>query len=337
MKAIKGLAIALGVLIAALLAFVFRPAFTMPILRRNAVASLEQFSLNGAREWVLIRGQRGKPIVLFLHGGPGMSTMYLAHAFEGPLERDFLVVQWDRRGAGKTYPATMDPARIRTSQEIADAVALIDLLKRRYGQQRVILVGHSYGSYLGVALAQQHSELVRAYVGTGQIACDSAGDAAIQDPWLRAQATAAGDRKTLATIGAPDWDPESALFRYGAEVRKWNSVTPIILTGLAAPEYTMRDALNVRKGVAYTHRHYVYDGPRLPLYQSVRSLNVPVYLFEGRRDYVAPTACAAQFFASISAPRKAWVWFDRSAHFPFLEEPEKFRRELLAVVSASPS
>jgi pimeloyl-ACP methyl ester carboxylesterase len=282
---------------------------------------------------VLIRGQRDKPILLFLHGGPGMPAMYLAYAFQRPLERDFLVVQWDRRGAGKSLAATRDPSRIRTRQEIADAVALIDLLRTRYGQGRAILVGHSYGSYLGIALAQQHPDLIRAYVGVGQIACDPAGEAALQDVWLRAQATAAKDRATLAQIGRPDWDRESALFRYGAEVRKWRSVTPMILTGLAAPEYTFGDGLNVRRGVAFTHKYYVYDGPQLPLYESVRALNIPVFLFEGRRDYTAPTGCAARLSAAISAPSKTWIWFDRSAHFPFLEEPEHFHQALLDVVS----
>jgi pimeloyl-ACP methyl ester carboxylesterase len=110
----------------------------------------------------------------------------------------------------------------------------------------------------------------------------------------------------------------------------------MILTGLSSPEYSFTDAMNVQKGVAFTHRNFVYDGPQRPLELSVSALKSPVYLFEGRRDYVAPTACAARLFDEIAAPRKAWVWFERSAHFPFLEEPEKFHRELLAVAAANP-
>jgi pimeloyl-ACP methyl ester carboxylesterase len=322
------------VAIAAIVAL--RPGFTFPILRGGSIASLEQVVLNGAPQWILIRGRRDKPIVLFLHGGPGMPSMYLAHAFQHPLEEDFLVVHWDRRGAGKTYPTTTNPALVRTSQEVADATALINALTRRYGQRRVIVIGHSYGSYLGVALVEQHPELVRAYVGVGQASCDPDAEAAIQDAWLRQEAAAAGDRDTLARIGTAHWDRESALFRYGAEVMKWTSATPMILTGLASSEYSFADAMNVRKGVAFTHRNFVYDGPHRPLSQSVRALKSPVYLFEGRRDYVAPTTCAAQLFGELTAPRKVWVWFDRSAHFPFLEEPEKFHEELLAVASVNP-
>jgi hypothetical protein len=104
---------------------------------------------------------------------------------------------------------------------------------------------------------------------------------------------------------------KSALFRYGAEVTKWTGITPMILTGLSSPEYSFTDAMNVQKGVAFTHRNFVYDGPHRPLSQSVRALKSPVYLFEGRRDYVAPTACAAQLFDEIAAPRKVWVSFER--------------------------
>jgi pimeloyl-ACP methyl ester carboxylesterase len=327
---------ALAGVVAIAATIVLRPGFTFPILRHGSIASLEQVVLNGAAEWVLIRGRPDKPIVLFLHGGPGMPSMYLAHAFQHSLETDFLVVQWDRRWAGKTHPTTTNPAFIRTSQEVADAAALINYLTRRYGQRRVIVIGHSYGSYLGIALVEQHPELVRAYVGVGQVSCDPDTEAAIQDAWLRREAAAAGDSDTLAHIGTTRWDRESALFRYGAEVMKWTSVTQMILTGLTSPEYSFTDAMNVQKGVAFTHRNFVFDGPHRPLSQSVRALNSPVYLFEGRRDYVAPTACAAQLFVEITAPRKGWVWFDRSAHFPFLEEPAKFHEELLAVASANP-
>ena len=106
----------------------------------------------------------------------------------------------------------------------------------------------------------------------------------------------------------------------------------MILTGLAAPEYTFGDALNVSKGVAFTHRSYVYDGPSLPLYESVKALKVPVFMFEGRRDVVTPTDCAARLFGAVSAPLKSWTWFDQSAHFPFLEEPEHFHQALLDAV-----
>lgn len=84
----------------------FGPGRTPGIEGPLAVAVLEELDLSGSRQWVLIRGQdRTKPVLLFLHGGPGMPAMYLAHAWQSGLERDFVVVHWDRRGAGKSFLA----------------------------------------------------------------------------------------------------------------------------------------------------------------------------------------------------------------------------------------
>lgn len=122
---------------------VLRPAFTWPV-RAPGVATLERVTLGGTPQWILIRGRNAaNPIVLFLHGGPGMPTMYLAHAFQRALEAHFVVVHWDRRGAGKSYSPGMSPKLMGVTEELSDAEELIRLLLKRFGQRQVILVGHS--------------------------------------------------------------------------------------------------------------------------------------------------------------------------------------------------
>lgn len=117
----------------------------------GSVSSLEQIEFGGVAQWVLIREWSAeKPILLFLHGGPGMPMMYLAHAFQRPLEENFLVVQWDRRGAGKSFDETVKPDDMRVSQLLSDAHELIGVLKQRYQQERIFLAGNSFGSYLGM-------------------------------------------------------------------------------------------------------------------------------------------------------------------------------------------
>jgi pimeloyl-ACP methyl ester carboxylesterase len=323
--------------LAILVLWLLHPAFTPPIFGPRSVASLEAVDLGGVRQWVLIRGQdRTKPILLFLHGGPGMPSMYLAHAFQRPLEKDFLVVQWDRRGAGKSYSPDIDPRTLRTSQELADAQQLIALLQSRYGRRPIIVVGHSYGSYLGVALVRARPDLVRAYVGVGQVACTQTQERAIQDRWLRDQAMAVGDRTTAAAAArGGEWDRETALFQYGGEVVRMKSFLPLVLLGLRATEYTTADSLKVKPGVNFTHAHFVLDGPPLPLSTSAHELPVPTWLFVGRRDYTTPWQCQQAYFASLSTPQKHWVWFNNSAHFPFLEQPEAFHQRMLEVAKAS--
>ncbi|HEY2446069.1 MAG TPA: alpha/beta hydrolase [Rhizomicrobium sp.] len=305
----------------------------------RAIASLEPIILGGDRQWLLIRGHdRGAPIVLFLHGGPGMPMMYLAYAFQRPLENDFLVVQWDRRGAGKSYHAGIDPAEMRLSQEIADTISLIGDLRARFGAGKIILVGHSYGSTLGILVAQRRPDLIRAYVGVGQEACDRATELGLQDRWIADEAHLHddADAAALASSGRP-YDREPWLFRYGGEIAGASSFLHLVAIGLRAPEYSLLDAYHVKTGVDFTHSHLKNDIFRGALINVVSSLDVPVYFLEGRRDYTVPFACAEAFFDRIRAPQKQFVWFDRSAHFPFLEEPAKFREVLNRVATDTAS
>jgi len=314
--------------------FGLRPAFT-PYIAPPSVALLERVTFGGTPQSVLIRGGScHNPLVLFLHGGPGMPLMYLAHAFQRRLENDFVVVQWDRRGAGTSYSSNLDPKLMRMSQELADTEQLIELLRQRFSQTKIIVVAHSYGSLLGIELAYRRPDLVRAYVGVGQDACGSTEARVIQDAWLQRETMAASDAKTLAAIDSGQlWDREAALFRYGGELVGMKSYWPLVMKGLSAPEYTLRDVLNVSKGVAFTHKFMGYDllNPSLPLIGSVPKLTVPAYFFVGRKDYTTPFSCAESYYDRLDDPSKHMIWFDHSAHFPFLEEPQRFHQALLQV------
>jgi predicted alpha/beta-fold hydrolase len=125
----------------------------------GSIASLERLRIGGVEQYVLIRGHdRRKPLLLFLHGGPGMPSMYLAHAFQRELERDFVVVHRDRRGAGKSY-AALGPEEIPTvSQTLADTLELTRHLRERFGHETIYLAGHSWGSYLGILAVRERPE-----------------------------------------------------------------------------------------------------------------------------------------------------------------------------------
>jgi pimeloyl-ACP methyl ester carboxylesterase len=300
-----------------------------------AIASLEQIELGGDKQWVLIRGRnRTAPIVLFLHAGPGMPMMYLAYAFQRSLENDFLTVQWDRRGAGKTYSPDTDVAKMRVSQEVADSIELMEKLRARFGTNKIILVGHSYGSELGVLVAQKRPDLLRAYVGVGQVACDRPTELKLQDAWIAEEAKRHGDAKMLAlATSGKAYDREGGLFQYGGEIVNATSFFYLVGLGMRAPEYSLLDAFHVKTGVDFTHAHIKNDVFTGALMNAAPQLRVPVYFFEGRHDETEPTSCDTEYFDKLSAPAKHLVWFDNSAHFPFLEEPEHFHRELLRVAA----
>src|SRR3546814_7781778 len=154
---------------------------------------------------VNVRGSdRDNPILIFVHGGPGAVEMPFAWAFQRPWEDAFTVVQYDQRGAGRSYPLndpaalapTMTPERYRD-----DAIELTELLKKRYDKRKVVLMGHSWGSIVGLSVAVERPALLYAYVGVGTGIASRAGEKAGM-AWTRAKAQAAGDKEAVAAIDA---------------------------------------------------------------------------------------------------------------------------------------
>jgi pimeloyl-ACP methyl ester carboxylesterase len=167
--------------------------------------------IGGIDQWIAVQGQnRTNPAILFLHGGPGQASSPFLSDFI-PWETDFTVANWDQRGAGKTYgrngPATPDMSLDRM---VADAIAVAEHLRGRLGKRKIVLVGHSWGSILGLEAVERRPELFHALVGTGQ-AVNGAAAMESQERWARQQATAAGDKDTLkaldAAAGLPASDP----------------------------------------------------------------------------------------------------------------------------------
>jgi pimeloyl-ACP methyl ester carboxylesterase len=313
----------------------FTPGRTPTIHQPNSIASLERIRIGGVDQYILIRGNDASlPVMLFLHGGPGMPAMYLTHAFQHELEEAFVVVQWDRRACGKSYREDIN-STLTSEQLVADAVELTNVLRARFHQDRIYLVGHSWGTYLGMLVIARHPELYHAYVGIGQLA-RSSPIAAIQDEYIRQSARRLGDQDSIKELEEKGASVrETLLFKFGGEIHNAKSFVPLLLTGLAAPEYSLRDARNIPKGVSLYSRYFVNNSISGELMDVITQVNIPVYFFTGRHDYTDPFALTEQYFSKINAPRKQIVWFEESAHFPFYEEPAAFARQMRGVLSAT--
>ena len=313
----------------------FTPGHTPAIQGPSSVASLERDRIGGVDQCILIRGNdTSLPVLLFLHGGPGMPAMYLAHAFQRDLEKEFVVVQWDRRAAGKSYREDIS-STLTTEQLVADTVELSNVLRARFHQDKIYLVGHSWGTYLGMLLTARHPELYHAYVGIGQLA-RSSPIPGIQDEFIRQSATRVGDQDAIRELEKNGESVrETLLFKFGGELHHAKSFLPLLLTGLAAPEYSLHDARNIPKGVSLYSRNFVYNSISGELMDVITQVKIPVYFFTGRYDYTDPFALTEQYFSKISAPEKHIVWFEDSAHFPFYEEPAAFARQMQGVLNAT--
>jgi len=326
MKRRKAILLGLGATL--LLAVVYSiKSFTPPIFAMDSIAELRALDVNGDKQYLLVRGEnRNLPVLLFVHGGPGMPAMYLAHDFQRELESHFVVVHWDQRASGKSFEVDADPDQLSTSLLLSDMDVVVDHLRDELGADRLWLAGHSHGSYLGVLYARRKQDKVCAFIGIGQVTNDGRTGPvfSLQADFLEKRRDELGlDPDTVIDAS----NLEDLLFRSGSELFGETSFTPLLLSGLRAPEYNLLDSLNVARGSSFSSRHMTYDMLR-DLMENEWQFDVPVALIMGRYDMVTPTQLARKYYERIEAPLKAWFEFDEAAHFPHFEKPAQFTEAL---------
>jgi pimeloyl-ACP methyl ester carboxylesterase len=296
----------------------------------GSIAVLEPMRIGGVTQWLLIRGRsRSNPVLLFVHGGPGLALMPLAHKFQRELENDFVVVQWDQRGSGKSHDPRTPGASLNEEQMLSDLLEVTDSLRARFHQDKIYIVGHSFGTYLGLLAVQRRPEAFRAYIGVGQIARRDQW-ATVQDEFIRESATKAGDQRALQELPqATEFTRKKLVVRFGGDLYGKSRTWPMALWALRAPEYSWADFYHYLVGlVAFVDypAFYQVDPAR-----SVSRVDIPVYFFLGRHDYACPSLAAQSYFASLKSPGKRIVWFENSGHWPFIEETRKFAAEMRQV------
>lgn len=304
----------------------------------NGIDVAEYVRIGGIDQWITVQGEdRRNPVILFLHGGPGDVTSPWGHAFfRGWLKR-FTVVQWDQRGAGRTLgrngPSlgpTITPARM-----VQDGIELADTLRAMLHHRRIILIGHSWGSVLGVLMVKARPDLFSAYVGTGQVAADPATTAAAAYQSLLAEAWRRGDHEALQElqqVGPPPWATGPG---YGV-LHKWAFrferadlfLGAALGVALVAPGHSAQDINDWFNG-------QILSGERLgPEFARLDSLMggtfaLPVVVIQGAEDFTTPTTLARRFVDRIHAPHKAFVALVGGGHFAVFTKSDAFLNELI--------
>jgi pimeloyl-ACP methyl ester carboxylesterase len=327
-------------------------AYTPPILGANgdplpnSIATLESVTLNGSQQWISIRGHDVRnPVLLFLAGGPGGSQLAAARYALNGLEEHFVVVNWEQPGSGKSFDA-VDRSTLTPERYIEDAHALVLLLRERFGQDQVYLLGESWGSALGIMLIQRYPELFHAFIGTGQMIAFLECDLMCYDfalNWARERGDAA-QLKALVEQGPPPYYGKDVGWKqatYLLDTYRYMNANPAIADNgantfrdLAAPEYGLYDKVSWFRGVIET-LGVVY--PQLwgvDFRQQATHLDVPVYFLIGRHDVNAPTVLVEEYDDLLIAPHKEIVWFERSGHTPWVSESERFAQVVVETVLA---
>lgn len=279
------------------------------------------------------------PVLLFVHGGPGSCDRPLVIRHLSQLADDFTVVCWDQRGAGKGYDFKLSPKEKMTLDScVEDAHAVVTFLKKRFSQDKVCIVGHSWGSLLGVLLTQRYPEDIETYVGIGQYICGAENERLSYEYTLEEAIKRQDKRavKALQRMGTPvggnyaqDRDlilQRNYLRKFGGAIYKAEeSIAMYVLkVMLTTREYTPLDYVRYLKGNNYCRKLLYDEMIRVNFMESVKSLNVPVYITQGRHDYNTPSILALRWFDALDAPIKEWFWFEESAHSPDFEEPEQW-------------
>jgi proline iminopeptidase len=314
------------------------------IVTPHGVQETFEVELGGTRQVVNVRGaDRANPMLVFIHGGPGAVEMPVAWAFQRPWEDFFTVVQWDQRGAGRSFPlndpkllaATLKPDRYRD-----DTIELIEFLCKKYGKRKVFLLGHSWGSIVGLSVATKRPDLLYAYIGMGQVIDfrenERVGfECTLQRAREDGNTVAVGELEALTPYPGPgNFDVNKMTterkwsIHYGALAAGRQDADFYFHAPRLSPEYTPADFKAWDEGSAFTISTMF---PQLAdvTFSRLHQLEVPVLMFLGRHDCTAPSSIAAAWMHQLKAPRKSVVWFEHSAHLPMIEEPGRTFAALL--------
>jgi proline iminopeptidase len=304
----------------------------------HGVEELKTVEIGGIPQWLSVRGKdRDNPILLFIHGGPAFPEMPGSWFYQTPWEEFFTVVQWDQRGAGRTMTASTPEAvleQVNVERMIADAVEVVDYLRKTYGKQKIFVLGHSWGSVLGLELARRHPSWLHAYVGMGQYIEREENERLGYEFALRA-AREAGNEQAIAelTAIAPYPKPDKTidimevvtqrkwLTYFGGMTRGRSSLDYEVNAKLLSPDYGLDD-LKAAQFEGVSVAKLLPEFVNID-FTNVNRLDCPVFILAGRSDYAVSSVVASRWFSKLKAPSKKLVWFEQSSHMLQFEEPGK--------------
>lgn len=300
----------------------------------------ETLLINGVRQFVSIRGeQAGLPLLIYLHGGPGDAALPLVLRYNGELAKKYILVVWEQRGAGKSYCPFGAQETIRIDDYVQDLRALTGLLLRRFEQSKVYLVGHSWGSVVGLLFCKQYPQFVEAYIGCGQVVNMKKSSEIARRFALEHAAGKTAERLAQidCTYTGERWLDDllfvtKQVVKHQGSLYGKSSYNRLILDFLFSKEYRLKDLVNRQKGALQSIR-YLWQELMTVSFEETTAFEMPVIFVEGKYDAHVSSALAKAYYDRITSP-KAFYLFERSCHFPQWSEGERFNRLLMRLPGA---
>lgn len=330
----------------ALAAFIAVPATTPAIIGPDGeellggIAELTTVEIGGHQQAMMIRGRdTDNPVLLYLAGGPG-GTDLGAIRRDVSLEQDFVVVVWEQRGAGKSYAALDPTGTLTVDNLISDTIEVTNYLRERFDEDKIYLVGNSWGTTLAVLAVQARPELFHGYVGTGQMVSQRATDILFYEDAL-AWAEETGEDGLMATLEENGPPPYEDVRDYEPVVQfehDWNAYPefdpdtemPAILL---VSEYSLMDKLNAFPAFLDTASIIYPQLQNIDFREDVLELGVPVYVILGEHEARGRAVLAQEWFAALDAPTKELIVFEGAGHRPLFEKPGEFASVMRRVLA----
>jgi pimeloyl-ACP methyl ester carboxylesterase len=299
--------------------------------------------VNGVRQGMFLRGRGAtKPVLLFVHGGPGMPEYFLDRTTNPTgLEDDFVVCWWEQRGAGISSSGDIPRDTMTVDQLVDDTITVADYLRERFHQDKVCLLAHSWGSFIGIQAAARAPDRFLAYVGMGQVSYQQRAEVLAYQYEL-GEFHRRGDEKMVRTLESAPVTLDAPLPRAYMRVRDHamhslgigttramkSVITGVLAQVWRARDYTLREKVAIGRGKAWSQGILWDEFQATDLTEKIRTLELPLYICQGRYDYTTNHDLARAYFSELRAPVKGFYTFEQSAHSPAFEEPEKFREIL---------
>lgn len=333
MKRFKKAILITGIAIMTLILIVlYFPTWTPHIKGDNSINVMEQIELNGTSLEIMIRGTNvDNPVIINVHGGPGASEIPYARKVQDLWETKFTVVNYDQRASGKSYQFFENYSNLSSDLLVEDLLALTDYVSERLGKEKVILIGHSYGTYIATQAAYSAPEKYEAYIGIGQMA-DTVASEADGLNFVMEQATKAGNAEDIKQLQLLAEDiksgdaltPRQYVVKYGGASRLIENPDGDLWEMLLGSEYNGLDIIRYNKGMAVSQPVLIEEVFKHPLPTLVQKLDLPVYFVMGQYDFMTSSDAAKLYFDQFDAEFKEFISYEDSAHYPQFEEKERF-------------
>ena len=321
----------------------FSPGKPEPFLDENgellpgSISEKIFVNINGVQQGMIIKSKDMRnPVLLYVHGG--MPDYFLTQKYPTGLENYFTVVWWEQRGSGLSFSPDVTQKAITSEQLISDTLEVTNYLRNRFGKEKIYLMGHSGGTFIGIQAAAQAPELYYAYIGIAQMS-DQLESERLAYEYMLQRFKENGNTKMVRKLEAApvtinDPIPDAYyLLRDGAmhslgigtthDMR--SVISGIFLPSLTFREYTVREKFNLWRGKSQSGVSSIWNEIiATDLSTQVTEFEIPVYIMAGRYDYTVNYDLQKDYFMKINAPEKGFYTFDNSAHSPLFEEPEKF-------------